>query len=56
MVVTTLDGKVIYNKAISSVQYKAIEKINMSNFAKGFYNVTVYFDVKNKQTFKVIKL
>ena len=56
LVISNNLGEEIYKKTIYATGYTVIEKINMTNLAKGIYTVTVYFDDKNKQSFKILKL
>jgi hypothetical protein len=56
LVILDFRGRMIYKEVINSAQYIATEKINMSNFTKGAYTITVFFNGGDKQTVKIIKL
>ena len=56
IVVTDINGRIFQRKEINTTQYKAIEKVNMSNFANGAYTITVFFNKIDKKTLKIIKL
>ena len=56
IVITNMQGKIVYRKEIAPGQNQILEKINMSTLAKGTYAITVYFDNNETQTKKVIKL
>ena len=55
ILISDFAGRIVYNKMVSSIEYHAIEKINMSTFSKGSYAVTVFFDEKFKQVVTIIK-
>jgi len=54
-IITDAEGKTILVKELGSVQNTILEKIDMSNLAKGVYFVTVFFNEEEKQTLKVLK-
>ncbi len=56
IVITDMRGKTVYTKSQVSGTLGTSLKINMANLSKGIYNVTVYFDKKEQQTLKVVKL
>jgi len=56
MVVTDVQGKVVYKKQLPGTNYTSREKINMSAFGKGTYFITIYFNGKDKLTAKAVKL
>ena len=56
IVITNMQGKIVYREEITPGQNQILEKINMSTLAKGTYAITVYFDNNEKQTKKIIKL
>jgi Secretion system C-terminal sorting domain len=55
LIITDIQGRPIYKKQIIASGTNILERLNMSNFAKGTYFATIYFDSKDKQTVKVIK-
>jgi hypothetical protein len=55
IIITDMQGKIVYKNELVATQNNIKEKINMSNLPKGIYAVTVYFNEKEKQTLKVIK-
>ena len=56
ILISDFAGRIVYKKMINSIDYHAIEKINMSNFSKGSYTITVFFNGTDKQVFPIIKL
>jgi hypothetical protein len=56
IVISDIKGKLVYTETKKIDQTTITEKINMSGFAKGVYTIAVYFDKKEKQTLKVLKL
>jgi hypothetical protein len=56
IVVTDMQGKSVYKKQLITGSYTTKEKINMSNFTKGIYMITVYFSSEEKLTIKAVKL
>jgi hypothetical protein len=56
LTISDIDGRVIYKKVFKSKQSVTTEKINMTNYAKGTYIITVIFNEVSKKTFKIIKL
>ena len=56
VVVSNIQGQVVYRSEFTSVQNYIREKINMSNLLSGIYTATVYFSDKEKQTIKLMKL
>jgi len=56
ILISDFGGRIVYKKKISSIEYHAVEKINMSNFSKGPYTISVFFDGTDKQIFPIIKL
>ncbi|MBP6025490.1 PKD domain-containing protein [Ferruginibacter sp.] len=55
IVVTDLQGRVVYTKQIPAGRYSIKERINMSSFAKSMYLITVHFSSQDKHTLKTIK-
>ena len=55
VVITDMQGKMVYRKQLVTGTYNTKERINMSTLSKGTYLMTVYFDSINKQSIKVIK-
>ncbi|GAB2830617.1 PKD domain-containing protein [Ferruginibacter profundus] len=55
VVITDMQGKMVYQKQLVTGTYNTRERINMSTLSKGTYLMTVYFDSINKQSIKVIK-
>ncbi|MGB4844402.1 MAG: T9SS type A sorting domain-containing protein, partial [Ferruginibacter sp.] len=56
IVVTDLNGKMMYKKEMISGQLNFSEKIDLRNLAKGLYIVSVYFDGVERQAIKVVKM
>jgi hypothetical protein len=56
VVITNMQGYIVYKNELASGQNNIKDKINMSNLSKGTYAVTVYFSDQEKQTIKVIRL
>ena len=54
-IITDVQGKTLLAKELTSQQNTILEKIDMRNFAKGIYFVTVMFKDFEKKTLKVIK-
>jgi Secretion system C-terminal sorting domain/PKD domain len=55
VMVTDIQGKMVYQKQVLAGSGNIKEIIDMSRFAGGSYFVTVYFDGQQKQTVKIIK-
>ena len=55
VVITDMQGKIVYQNRLYTTQSITTSKINMSNLIKGIYAVTVYFSEKEKQTIKVFR-
>ena len=55
VVITDMQGKIVYQDQLYTTQNTTINKINMSNLIKGIYAVTVYFGKNEKQTIKVLR-
>ncbi len=55
VVITDIQGKMIYKKELVARQNTTMDTINMSNLIKGIYAVTVYFGNTDKQTIKILK-
>jgi hypothetical protein len=55
IVVTDLQGRVVYTKQIPAGRYSIKERINMSSFAKSMYLITVHFSSQDKKTLKALK-
>ncbi|KAA9039313.1 T9SS type A sorting domain-containing protein [Ginsengibacter hankyongi] len=56
LIVTDMNGKIVYKKEITGGQTELKEKLNMSNLIKGTYAITIYYSDKEKQSIKVIRL
>jgi hypothetical protein len=56
LIVTDMNGEIVYKKEITAGQTNIKEKLNMSNFIKGTYAVTVYYSNKKNQSIKIIRL
>jgi hypothetical protein len=56
LIVTDMNGEIVYKKEITAGQTNIKEKLNMSNFIKGTYTVTVYYSNKKNQSIKIIRL
>jgi len=56
IVITDMRGVAVYRSEIVSGVNTSLEKIDFSNLAKGMYIVTVFFDKKDIQTRKLLKL
>ncbi len=55
IVVMDMYGHVVYQNEIAPRQSDIKQKMDMSNFVKGTYVITVYFNDEVKQTIKIIK-
>ena len=55
VVVTDMQGKIVYQQKAMPTAVVTMQTINFSRFAKGTYLVTVYFSATEKQTVKAIK-
>ncbi len=55
IVITDVNGKIVYQKQIAPTAIVSKETINFSNFARGTYFVSVDFAAGDKQTVKAIK-
>ncbi|MEP7251182.1 MAG: T9SS type A sorting domain-containing protein, partial [Ginsengibacter sp.] len=55
VVITDMQGKIVYQNRLYTTQSITTSKINMSRFIKGIYAVTVYFSEKEKQTIKIFR-
>jgi hypothetical protein len=55
VMISDVQGKMIYQKQVPAGNGNTKERIDMSKFCKGTYFVTVYFDGLQKQTLQVIK-
>ncbi len=55
VIISDFAGKIVYKKQMIPADYKTIEKINMSGYAKGSYTVSIFFDQKDKQVLTIIK-
>jgi hypothetical protein len=56
LTISDINGRRIYEKAFRSKQSVVTEKIDMTNYVKGIYMITVIFNEVSKKTFKIIKL
>ena len=56
MTITDMSGKTVYKKQMVSSTDNVKEEINMSNFSKGTYVITFFFDNVLRKSIKVIKL
>ena len=56
ILISDFAGRIVYKKMINSINYQAVERINMSNFSKGSYTITVFFNSMDKQVFPILKL
>jgi hypothetical protein len=54
--VSDMSGKTLYKKQMVSVSDNIKEPINMSNFGKGTYVITIFFDNVMRKSIKVLKL
>ncbi len=55
VMITDMQGKIVYQNQFYTTQNTTLNKINMSNLTKGIYAVTVYFSKNEKQTIKVFR-
>jgi hypothetical protein len=55
IVITDLQGKMVYQKQLPAGNGNTKERIDMSTLSSGSYFVTVYFNNQQKQTLKIIK-
>jgi ribosomal protein L14 len=56
VVITNMNGQIVYNSVITSGQTNIKQTLNLNNLMKGAYAVTVYFSDQNKQSIKILKL
>jgi hypothetical protein len=56
VVISNMQGSIVYKNEFASGQTNIRDKINLSNLSKGTYAVTVYFSIWEKQTLKLLKL
>jgi hypothetical protein len=56
VVITNMNGQIVYKSAITSGQTDIKQTLNLSNLMKGAYAVTVYFSNQDKQSIKILKL
>ena len=56
IIVSDINGKIVYRKTKKVDQPIMNEKVDMTGFAKGVYNATVYLAKNEKQTLKIVKL
>jgi ribosomal protein L14 len=56
IVITNMNGQIVYKSAITSGQTDIKQTLNLSNLIKGAYAVTVYFSNQEKQSIKILKL
>jgi Secretion system C-terminal sorting domain len=55
VVITDIQGKIVYKEKLYAIQNVTTHKINIRNLIKGIYAVTVYFNDTDKQTIKVFR-
>jgi hypothetical protein len=56
VVITNMQGQIVYRNELASGQNNIQDIINISNLSKGTYALTVYFSDQEKQTIKVIRM
>ena len=56
LVITNISGITVYKKQFVSGTTQVNQEIDMSNFGKGVYVVTVFFDSIQQQAIKVVKM
>jgi hypothetical protein len=56
LVISDFNGRTVYKEVISSSLNNVTKQINMSNYTQGAYTITLFFNGKDKQTVKIIKL
>ncbi|MDP4283530.1 MAG: right-handed parallel beta-helix repeat-containing protein [Bacteroidota bacterium] len=56
LVISDFSGRMLYKEVVKSSQNSIIQKIDMSNYGKGAYTITLFFDGKDKQSVKILKL
>ena len=55
IMITDMSGRIVYKRELVSSGNDIKEQINMGNFAKGTYVITVFFDGTQERSVKVIK-
>ena len=56
IIITDMSGKTVYKKQMVSPTDNVKEQINMTNFSKGTYVITIFFDNVLRKSIKVLKL